>query len=283
MSGSFVTPLRYPGGKGRLGSWFSEIIDNNNMKDFTFVEPYAGGAGAALYLLVNKKVKNIILNDVDPVIYCIWWSILNDKDRLVSMIRGANLTMDEWRKQREIVKRGDTSDKTLLGFAGFYQNRTNRSGIINGGVIGGLKQEGNYKLDARFNKEKLIGRIEVISNFSDKITLSNHDAIGFIKSNKVEFKDNCLLYLDPPYFNKGWQLYRNFYDVDDHRKVSDILKEVDCPWVVTYDNCKEIKSLYGWAESHDFNLRYSVHDARPIGKEICVLNKIKYTPIYFKR
>ena len=89
----------------------------------------------------------------------------------------------------------------------FYMNRTNRSGIIKGGVIGGLEQNGNWKLDARFNKDNLIKRISKIVERKDGIHIYNKDVSSLVKNYLPKYEDNAFVYFDPPYFGKGKQLY----------------------------------------------------------------------------
>lgn len=268
MSDSFVTPLRYPGGKGRLGVWLAELIRHNGLEDGTYIEPYAGGAGAAVFLLVNNHVQRIVINDADPVIYAFWWAVLNEHERLIEKIRSTPVSMDSWIKQKEIIDDGDINDLTQLGFSTFFLNRTNRSGIITGGVIGGKKQTGKYKIDARYNKENLINRIRRISALNDKIELHNLDAIELITHNNIETNNDSLIYLDPPYYNKGSQLYTNFYNPEDHASIADKVRNIKTPWLVTYDNCEQIRKLYQDESGVEFALHYSTHMTRPKATEV---------------
>lgn len=284
MSASFATPLRYPGGKGRLGHWFSKLLTQNNLEGCHFIEPYAGGAGSAIYLLLNEKVASITINDVDPAIYSIWWSILNDSDNFINKIELADLSIDEWHRQRSIVTNSQNHTLSELGFAAFYQNRTNRSGIIKGGVIGGLKQSGKYKLDARFNKAGLINRVEKIISYKKMINLSMLDAKALLENCINNKKTNNFIYLDPPYFNKGGQLYRNYYNKEDHQEIASLVGKLTCPWVVTYDDCTEINKLYHWAHTSNFSMKYSTHTSRPDGHEVCFTGNLPLnTSIYLKR
>lgn len=260
---SFVTPLRYPGGKGRLGAWLAELIHHNGLQGGLYIEPYAGGAGAAVYLLLNNHIEQIVINDADPVIHAFWWALLNENERLVDLIDCTPVTMDTWHEQQEIIDQPDIEDLTLLGFAAFFLNRTNRSGIIKGGVIGGKNQTGKYKIDARFNKLDLVRRIECLGRLRDRIQLFNVDAMDLITSGAIEINENSLTYLDPPYYKKGSQLYRNHYRPEDHAAIADVVKAIETPWMVTYDNCVEINSLYEGAKGVEFSLHYSTHMARP--------------------
>jgi DNA adenine methylase len=263
---SFVTPLRYPGGKGRLGAWLASLIKHNELERGTYIEPYAGGAGAAVYLLVNEFIDNIIINDADPAVYAFWWALLNENDRLVELIEQTPVTMESWYEQRAIVSSENIDDLGVLGFATFFLNRTNRSGIIKGGVIGGVEQLGKYKIDARFNKVDLISRIRLLGSFARRIRLYNLDAIELL-ADAVEVDHNSLIYLDPPYYKKGSQLYRNHYKPEDHAAIATMVSSIETPWIVTYDNCAEIHELYKDVAGVEFSLHYSTHLSRPKTQE----------------
>jgi DNA adenine methylase len=265
---SFVTPLRYPGGKARLGAWLAKVVEFNNLKGGTYIEPYAGGAGAGVFLLANNLVDEIIINDLDPAIYSFWWALKHDTENFLSILQNTKITMDTWYTQREVLLACDTSSRTALGFAAFYLNRTNRSGIIKGGVIGGKNQDGKYKIDARFNKDTLTQRILNLSKFKDRIHIKNMDAALLISSTQQRRGAPSLIYLDPPYFNKGSQLYRNHYSPSDHAYIAQITKELTIPWITTYDNCEEIVSLYAETNMVEFSFYYSTHLARPKAKEV---------------
>lgn len=263
---SFVTPLRYPGGKGRLGAWLAGLIKHNNLMDRQYIEPYAGGAGAAVYLLLNNFIDRILINDLDVGVYAFWWSVFHDTGKLVSLINETPITIDTWEEQKAAMLLADNSDLVKLGFATFFLNRTNRSGIIRGGVIGGKAQNGDYKLDARFNKKGLIERIEALAKFREKVKVSNADAIQLINDEAVAAES--IYYLDPPYYDKGAQLYRNHYKPSDHLAISQSVAALKAPWVVTYDNCVEICELYKTHSKHELSFHYSTHLSRPVAKEV---------------
>jgi len=265
---SFVTPLRYPGGKARLGEWLGSLMRHNGISGGYYVEPYAGGAGAAIYLLTNGYVNNIIINDADPAIYAFWWAILNDEEKFSELFSKTETNMDSWYQQKDIVNNPEKHSTTELGFATFFLNRTNRSGIISAGVIGGKKQEGKYKIDARYNKEKLLKRIKSINSLKNHINVYNLDALELIARKLPEEDSKCLVYLDPPYYVKGSQLYRNHYQPEDHSKIADTVRKIRHPWLVTYDNCEPIRALYSQERNVEFSLRYSTHLSRPNATEI---------------
>ncbi|MBY6135059.1 DNA adenine methylase [Nocardioides marinus] len=246
------------------------IIVENGLTHRTYAEPYAGGCGLALALLFNGVVREIHINDLDASIWSFWHSVLEHTDDLVEMIRNAELTIDEWKKQRAIYREQKVSDPLRLGFATFYLNRTNRSGIIaQGGVIGGLSQKGSYLMDCRFNKVNLVERIERIASYKDEIHLYRLDALDFITQAPKILPRKSLLCVDPPYFNKGSQLYTSFYRPEDHAALAKVIQRLKLPWVVTYDNAEEIRNLYAKSHLHSFDLQYSVQTKR-LGNELLI-------------
>lgn len=273
----FLSPLRYPGGKSKLAPNIEKLIILNNLKGSTYIEPFSGGASVALYLLFNELVSDICINDIDRSIYAFWYSVLNYNDELCDLIDNAILDISEWKKQRAIQENKDTSDLLLLGFSTFYLNRTNRSGIINAGVMGGQNQTGKYKMDCRFNKSDLIRRIQRIGGFANRINLFNLDTIEFLKKEYPNIENRCFIYLDPPYYKKGSQLYVNYYSHDDHVSLSKAIKELENDyWIVTYDYDENIKKMYSGYRQSAYNLSYTVQ-TKYTGREIIIYsNSLNY-------
>lgn len=253
----FKTPLRYPGGKQRLTPFVKEILGVNNISGH-YVEPYAGGAGVGIELLINKNVKHIHLNDSNLGIYAFWHSVLYNTEELCRLISKASLTIDEWKKRKEIVKKASSADLLELGYSLFYLNRCNRSGVITAGVIGGLDQTGNYKMDARFNRNDLIRRIEAIGYLKNQISISNRDAEDYISNYICNLPSDCLIYLDPPYYNKGSELYLNSYKKSDHARIAGVIQnEIKHNWILSYDGTNQIIDLYSEKRYFLYNLQYS--------------------------
>jgi DNA adenine methylase len=277
-----VSPLRYPGGKAVLAEFIGATIEANGIKGCTYVEAYAGGAGAAVKLLLAGKVDRIILNDADRCVWSFWHSILYHPNAFIDRILSTPVTVEEWKKQRAIYR--EQPRRILdLGFAAFFLNRCNRSGILtNGGVIGGLDQEGEWKIDARYNPDELICRILSIAALRDNITVCNLDAISFLRATVLPTKERSkfFVYLDPPYFVKGSRLYLNYYSPDDHAQLAAFLRRIrNVRWLVTYDNAPEIRALYGWrGEITDFFLQYSAASAKE-GSEIMIASEGMELPV----
>ena len=272
------SPLRYPGGKGKLAPFMGLMINKMNIKNGTYIEPFAGGAGVALMLLMEGYVDEIVINDYDKAIYSVWRAIISESENLVDRILDTQVNIDEWKKQKEIYVEQNKKYSLDLAFATFFLNRTNRSGILKGGPIGGFEQTGNYGIDARYNAEKLAERIRAIAKYKNHIKVYNKEIVSFIENVLPKYGHNSLTYFDPPYFNKGPELYKNFFDKEDHAKIAQlILNGVPGDWIITYDDTPEIIELYKKQCIRRYDLNYS---AANTGKssEVIVFNDNRFCP-----
>jgi DNA adenine methylase len=266
----YKTPLRYPGGKQRLAPFMREILEVNELVGGHYVEVYAGGAGIAIELLLSGTVERIHLNDAHKPVHAFWHSILNHTDAFCRRIQSASLTVGEWRRQRAILANADNHNGLELGFSLFFLNRCNRSGILSGGVIGGLAQTGKWKIDARFPRNELIHRIEAIANKKSSIRLRNWDAERFIENYLPRLPQKTLVYCDPPYFRKADRLYMHHYRPEDHCRIAGTIQEtIEHPWVVSYDSADEIISYYRRRGMFQYDLQYTAATAYK-GREVII-------------
>lgn len=256
MSTTFNSPLRYPGGKGKLSNYFKLLLLENQLHDIPYVEIYAGGAGVALTLLFDEFVSEIHINDISRPVYSFWHSILYQTKEFCDQLENCPVTV-EYRQEQQAIQLDPNATTLELGFSTFFLNRTNRSGIIKGGVIGGKNQNGKYKIDARFNRKDLISRIKKISRYASRIHIYNLDAVDFIQKTLPTISSDAFVYLDPPYFVKGEGLYENFYLQCDHEKIGQLTNEIKQYWVVSYDNVPEINNIYNGKRSITYSLNYS--------------------------
>lgn len=267
----FYSPLRYPGGKGKLAHFMELMIKELSIKNCTYIEPFAGGAAIALYLLLNDIVSEIIINDYDKAIAAFWNAITKHTEKFINKMYNTPVTIDEWKKQKQIYTNGTSCNDFNLGFATFFLNRTNRSGIIQGGAIGGLLQNGDWKIDARFNKNDLEKRIRRIAEHKNSIKIYNKDVKSLIVNILPKYSNDSFVYFDPPYFNKGKQLYKNYFEINHHKQIEKYISQyVKCNWIMTYDNVPEILNIYKTYQIKTFNLNYSAGKAK-IGSEILIL------------
>ena len=253
-----LSPLRYPGGKASLAGLFADLFADLGTKRIRYVEPYAGGAGAGVALLREGLIDSLVVNDIDPAVHAFWSSAVNDNERFVEQIRRVPLTLDEWRHQREVYKKGDQHDPFALGFAFFFLNRTNRSGVLNAGVIGGQSQTGAYRIDARFNRETLADRVEAIGELADSITVLDLDGRSVIQ--RYGRDKRTFFYVDPPYVRAGSALYLNAFDGRDHVALAESLQKVSrAQWLLTYDVAPVVQRLYSDLYQCRLAITYSAH------------------------
>jgi DNA adenine methylase len=267
------SPLRYPGGKAHLFGFLNNLLRINSPID-TYVEPYAGAGGAALALLFHRTVKKVILNDLDDYIYFFWKAILSDTKQFIRKLERTPVSISEWKKQKAVLSKGKAS-LLDIGFAAFYVNRCNRSGILMAGPIGGQNQTGHWKVDARFNKVMLKERIERISIYRNQIKVFNWDALYFLRNifpKVCPEQKRTLIYLDPPYYEKGYRLYRHYYKEQDHIALNAFLKrELQAKWVLSYDDAPFIRTLYDGKTKNSISVNHFAYKAK-IGKELIIFS-----------
>lgn len=278
-SNKLYTPLRYPGGKARFAPQIASIMETNGLVGGHYLEPYAGGAGVALELLFHDHASHIHINDLDPAIYNFWTAVTTQPDEILTLLEETPVSMEQWYRWRKVL-RGE-SEATLVekGFATLFLNRTNRSGILKGGVIGGLKQDSDYKLDARYKKDVLIRRIEKIAERSKFISVYCEDAFALLRRAHTIMPAESIAYLDPPYYVKGKGLYRNFYEHSDHEQIAQMLQEpgFSIPWVVSYDNVSQIREMYKMSRNLEYGLNYTAQK-KYIGTEIMFFASRLFVP-----
>jgi len=241
--------------------------------------PFAGGCGLALSLLTDGYVSHVHLNDLDSAIFAFWSSVLEETSEMCRLIRDTPLTIEQWHRCKEILFNSSEHSLLEFGFAAFFLNRTNYSGIIEGGVIGGLQQNGNYKMDCRFNKNDLIQRIEFIASRKNYISLTRFDACEFIKNVINNNPKDCLTFLDPPYYKKGNHLYFNAFNHKDHLKLSRVIQnELKGRWIVTYDDAPEISAMYSLSSSIRYQISYTVSTKKKVSEIMYYSPNLKVAP-----
>ena len=271
------SPLRYPGGKNRLADFIRIVIQNTGLHDCTYIEPFAGGAGVALSLLLDNTVDTIVINDSDKAIYSFWRSVKEEPEALIQLIYDTPVTINEWRKQKSIYV-SSKSYSLEYAFATLFLNRTNRSGILNAGPIGGYAQSGAWKLDVRYDRDSLASKIQTISENKNRIRVYNKDIISLLRNYTPQMRGNLFFYFDPPYYNKGQRLYKNFFSPSDHKRIYDVIsQEITSPWIITYDDVPQIAEIYKNYGRRHFDLTYSAAN-KGSASELMIFSDIQHCP-----
>ena len=265
----YTTPLRYPGGKSVFTPFLVSLLRINGLENCIYAEPYAGGAGAATNLLLSGNVKRILINDANLGIYAFWKAITEENDRFCDWVMNKPVDLRAWKDWHRIFL-STKSPSFDLGFDTFFLTRTNRSGILNAGPIGGnsedKQEKAKYKIDCRFNREALCSRIHSIGEHRQDIIVSNKDAIDFLKEQDSD--SDIFVYLDPPYYEQGKSLYMSYYKPENHKILANYLEHnASFKWVLSYDCVDVIKEYYRQFDVFDYSINYSARTAR-IGREL---------------
>lgn len=277
-------PLRYPGAKSKLYDYLKNLIENEHLENYTFIEPYGGSAALTFLLLQNNIIQNAKINERDPLIYSFWYSVLHRTNELIQRIQAEPITIDNWHfyskfKNADFCKNQDVVD---IGFAGLFLNRTSFSGILKGGPLGGHGQTSAYSIDCRFNKSSIIESIRYYSSFANNIELHNMDAIEFMKQ-ETRYRRNLqvFMYIDPPYYEKGKSLYRYYYSDFDHQSLANFIRNKTFPWLISYDAAPYIEKLYKKSNKVALYLDYSAKTSKK-GAELLISN-LEIPPIAYQQ
>lgn len=271
---SVKNPLRYPGAKSKLVPYIQQLLKAENLVGCTFYEAYAGSAAVSFGLLEKGIIKKAVINELDPLIYSFWYSVMNHADDLVQIIEDTDISINTWEEMSRYRDSEYLEDKTPLqiGVAGLFLNRTNFSGILKANPIGGMEQISNYKIDCRFNKARISESILKLANFAAQVELHNLDALVFLKNQtKYRRNNNTFVYIDPPYYEKGPSLYRYYYIDNQHRELANFIKKKAYPWLISYDDSPVIQKIYSTRKQQPIYLDYSVNTKRT-AKELLISN-----------
>ena len=273
-------PLRYPGAKSKLYDYIYKLLVAENKIGCTFYEPFAGSAAVSLLLLEKKAISKAVINELDPLLYNFWISVFNYTDELVQLIQNTEITVDNWREFSKYRDSAYLQGKTpvQIGFAGLYLNRTSFSGILKANPLGGLEQKSQYKIDCRFNKNKIIKSIQELAKYKDQIEVYNLEALDFMRT-KLKYKRNAktFVYIDPPYYKEGSNLYRCYYTHDQHVALAKFIITKTFPWLISYDDAEQIQKMYSGITSQKIHMDYSVHTSRTA--EELLISNLKIPPL----
>lgn len=272
-----ASPLRYPGSKAVLVEYISNLLKQESLLGCTFIEPYAGSAVVSIELLRQEDVKNAIIVERDPLIYAFWYCVFFETDLLLKRIYDTPVTIETWKLLLPLrdIKDVSKADVIDLGFAGFFYNRTNFSGILKANPLGGINQSSSYKIDCRFNKISLIEKIKNLATLANRITVVFGDGLSHSKLLVEQLRDQRIfIYVDPPYFQKGSNLYRYWFSYEDHAELAKWLLSQEIPWLASYDYHDKIMKLYSEKHRQEINFDYWIgnENGKRKGKELLISN-----------
>ncbi len=244
----YPSPLRYPGAKRKLVAHIRELLVTNQIRPALFVEPFAGGASVSVSLLWEDRVQSIGLIDSDPLVSAFWKCVFWDTQWLTEQVKSVPLTVDTWKKMRAANPR-DTRGRALKCL---YLNRTSFSGILNrrAGPIGGMSQEGTYKIGCRFDRLNLADRLREAGTLRDRVAFVRGTdwqlALQWVEAQQASGNlPKAFYYFDPPFFDKAFRLYSRYFDEEDHLRLRDALNGLDASWILSYDRLDRVQELYG--------------------------------------
>ena len=271
MSHRYLSPLRYPGGKARVAPYLTALIRAQAPRPSIYAEPFAGGAGAALRLLVDETVRSVRINDLSPGVAAFWRCVFYHTEQFAGLIEHATVDIEHWHQARHIFQTPSGRDDLQLGFATFFLNRCNRSGILTARPIGGMDQTGKWKIDARFNKRDLAERVRRLGQYRRRVNVTQLDGCEFMEDIQ-SLGSEVFAYIDPPYIVQGEDLYLDSLSHDDHRRLAEYLRDCETPWMLTYDVSEKItEELYAGLRTARFNIAHTAQ-RQHIGSELVVFS-----------
>lgn len=244
MTLEYKSPLRYPGGKASLSGVIARIVKDQKLEGCRVFEPYAGSAAVSIALVGAGVCTSGSISERDPLLYSFWKCVFTNPAKLLRRINKTEISLQTWHELRPLLDldEPDESQADLLAFAALFFNRTNFSGVIHSGPIGGQTQSSDYAIDCRFNREELADRVDRLATLGEKIDVQFADALDVIKAQRN--KRGAFFYIDPPYFLQGKKLYRYNYRLSGHIALADALRKAKFSWLLSYDNHDVIENLY---------------------------------------
>jgi DNA adenine methylase len=277
-SSRYASPLRYPGGKARMAPWLTDTFEALlwPMDVEIWLEPFGGGAGAALTALASGRVPEAWIVEANPALAAFWTTVMNDGPAMADRVERTVPTLGMFQDSRQTVAAaldGERIDTFKLGLAAFILNRCSRSGMIlpSVGPIGGKAQTGLHTVAARFNAAALADRIRTVHALGDRFKVFAGDGISFLEDLPASgVQDEVFCFVDPPYIGVGNDLYAIGMDDDLHQRLANALNRLTAPWLLTYDAHPQIPQLYPDSQVLEFDIPHTAGSSR-VGTEYLVL------------
>jgi DNA adenine methylase len=256
--------LRYPGGKAKLlKPLLFELLRHN--RTYEYREPFFGGGAVGLgYLAADPNARKVWLNDRDVGIASLWTAVMWYPGDLKDRIKAFQPSPEAFFKIREILRAvtatASRNDIVEVGFNKLAIHRISYSGLgtMAGGPLGGRKQT-SVTIGSRWNPSQLCSVIDALHTRLAGCDVRHASCTSFDFAHVIQDDSYpSIIYLDPPYYGKGNELYQFGFTYADHVRLAELLKASKHCWVLSYDDCPEIRELYGWASLQVIDVSYSI-------------------------
>jgi DNA adenine methylase len=254
-----LSPLRYPGGKAKF---LKKIIPKIYTPYDEFREPFVGGGSVFLTALkeINPMAKYRI-NDLNYSVFCFWKELKENGDELIDKIEQIRKVSLDGRLLYNQFKPKDISRSCFDEAVRFFVlNRITFSGITD---CGGFSEESFQK---RFTNSS-INRLRILPKLLKNVIIENEDYESLI----FEPGKSVFIFLDPPYFSASKsKLYGKNGDLHlffDHNRFAQNMKKCRHHWLITYDDCLEIRQLFSFANIyiHKWQAQYGMNNVAASG------------------
>jgi DNA adenine methylase len=221
-----------------------------------------------------RQAASVWINDLDPGMFAVWSSVVYHRQQLEQLVAAFNPTVDAFYRLKECDGNltGDMAVDAANKIA-LHRMSVSGFGAMAGGPIGGRSQQSGYTVGCRWSPASIITAIRraysILAPFRQRLRITNLHFRELIAG----ACDNVLIYLDPPYYVKGGQLYAHNMSHDEHVELASLLRETPADWRLSYDDCKEIRDLYSWADFQELEIRYTnavTDKKRPKNRELLV-------------
>ena len=261
--------FRYPGGKGKLSDQILRTIlaFYEKYPGLEYREPFIGGGSIGLRLLQNPVIQKAWLNDFDAGIIALWKSVNAFPEELCKAVRKFKpSTKAFYAFKKKLTATAKFSDDVEFGLAKLAIHQISYSGLgtMSGGPLGGRSQKSEYGIDCRWRPDLLCRKILALHHHfqSKKLRFTNCDFQKLTDTINLGEQPKIFLYLDPPYYEKGQELYQHGFTHDDHVRLAKSLKNTSQPWLLSYDDHPAIRELYDFAEMVKVPITYTINSAR---------------------
>ena len=258
------TLLRYPGGKYyaiKLLRPFWEQVKHDEYR-----EPFFGGG--SVFWAKEKSQYNWI-NDLEPELINLLKIIQQEETRNQLLTYFENEEEATKEKHSEI-KNFSPSNKLERAYKYYYLNRTSFSGKMKNPSWGYRPKR---SIPPKRWKEKIVPCGEKLKDV--KITNLDYRELLFSPAKGK----SVLLFVDPPYYKaKQENHYICAFSNSDHLRLCNDLKQTPFKFILTYDDCPEVRKMYDWAHIYEMKFFYRLDNSqnnenkRAQGNELVITN-----------